>query len=204
MPPVTGVESDLLFGGTTRACGHDIGANEQAQLFGPADSGHVVVGERGRHRVVVAVKAHQGKRVGAMVFEPTSLEGLGGKRQQSRPIVFQPPGLGVRVPVDKPLTSSRVNRSRNSIAGRSPFITINGWRAMGLEPTNLLTASEILGVLGSSVQVAIGVLPGASVPISSERSGEIRPVADIVAYILGASNAVERSRLAGIVRSLAL
>ena len=47
--------------------------------------------------------------------------------------------------------------------------------AMGLEPTNLLTASENLEVRGSSFQVTTGALPGLLIQGSSEQSGEICP-----------------------------
>ena len=58
--------------------------------------------------------------------------------------------------------------------------------AMGLEPTNLLTANEIPRVQEGSLQAPIGALPGISIRSSSERSEKSAPVAYIVAYILTA------------------
>jgi hypothetical protein len=47
--------------------------------------------------------------------------------------------------------------------------------AMGLEPTNLLTASHVSGVREGSAAAAIGALPGISVQRSSHRFSRIRP-----------------------------
>jgi hypothetical protein len=46
--------------------------------------------------------------------------------------------------------------------------------AKGLEPSNLLTASQILGVRGGPLQPAAGTLPGPIVRVCSLQAGEIR------------------------------
>jgi hypothetical protein len=39
--------------------GHDLGADEEADLFDPTEGSDVVMGEGSRHRVVVTVESHE-------------------------------------------------------------------------------------------------------------------------------------------------
>ena len=89
------VEGDLLFAPVARVGGHHLGADQQVHLFDPADGGHLVVGVVGRHRVVVAVEAHETERVRPGLGDPSGLEGLGRQGEHGRPVDGEALGLGL-------------------------------------------------------------------------------------------------------------
>ena len=73
------VEGRVLFAPVPRVPGDDVGPARDGDVLDAADHGHLVMGIGRRHRVVVAVEAHERERVGMALGDPAGLEGLGGK-----------------------------------------------------------------------------------------------------------------------------
>jgi hypothetical protein len=97
---VARVEGDLLFVPVPRVGGHHVGAGDDVHRVDPAETRHVVIGEVGGHRVVVAVEAHERQRVHRGLDHPAGLEGLGRQRQHGGPVDLQPLGLALGLAPD--------------------------------------------------------------------------------------------------------
>ena len=88
------VKGRVLVAPVPRVPGDDVGPARDGDVLDAAHHGHFVMGIGRRHRVVVAVEAHERERVGMALGDPAGLEGLGGKCQHGGAVVDQALGLG--------------------------------------------------------------------------------------------------------------
>ena len=117
---VARVEGDLLFAPVARVGGHHLGADQQADLFDPAHDGHLVVGEGGGHRVVVAVEAHERR-----ASSPWSGRPGAARRSRSGRASMAAWSTARRSALVSGLPRTRRNRSAKQAAARYSFSSAN-------------------------------------------------------------------------------